>query len=175
VKFGSAGVVGGLVGALLLLALPAGVFEHVVPWLVALGALVLLLRPWLVRLHAGRLDEHHPAVPGLIGVISIYSGYFGAGAGTLLTAAFGAVMRDSLAHLSALRSVVLGAANGVAAVVFISTGLVDWSMAIPLGLGTVAGSALGPPILRRVPERLLRIVVALAGFALATDLYLRPG
>lgn len=172
VKFGAVGAVGGLVGALLLLALPAGVFEHVVPWLVALGAVVLLLRPWLIRLHAGRVDEQHPAVPGLIGVISIYGGYFGAGAGTLLTAAFGAVMHDSLARLSALRSVVLGAANGVAALVFITTGRVDWAMAIPLGLGTVAGSALGPPILRRVPEGPLRVVVALAGFGLALDLYL---
>jgi uncharacterized membrane protein YfcA len=174
-KFGAAGLVGGVVGALLLLALPAAAFDHVVPWLVALGAVVLLLRPWLVRLHAGRVDEHHPAVPGLIGLISVYGGYFGAGAGTLLTAAFGAVMHDSLARLSALRSVVLGAANGVAALIFISTGLVDWTMAIPLGIGTVAGSALGPPILRRIPERALRILVAIAGFGLAIDLYLRLG
>jgi uncharacterized membrane protein YfcA len=174
-KFGAAGLVGGVVGALLLLALPAAAFDHVVPWLVALGAVVLLLRPWLVRLHAGRVDEHHPAFPGLIGLISVYGGYFGAGAGTLLTAAFGAVMHDNLARLSALRSVVLGAANGVAAIVFISTGLVDWAMAIPLGLGTIAGSALGPPILRRIPERLLRVIVAVAGFALAIDLYFRLG
>jgi uncharacterized protein len=175
IKFGAVGAVGGLVGALLLLALPAGVFEHVVPWLVALGAVVLLLRPWLIRGQGGRVDEHHPAFPGLIGVISVYGGYFGAGAGTLLTAAFGTVMLDSLARLSALRSVVLGTANGVAAVVFISTGMVDWTMAIPLGLGTIAGSALGPPILRRIPEPVLRILVSVAGFALAIDLYLRLG
>lgn len=170
--FGAIAVVGGAAGALLLLGLPSTVFERVVPWLVAFGSVVLLLRPWLRRWHAGRLHERHPLVLVLVAAVTVYCGYFGAAAGVLLLATFGAVLPEPLARLSALRSVVVGTANGVAAVIFALTGTVDWTAVLPLALGAVAGSALGPPLLRRVPETPLRVVVALAGFALAVTLYL---
>ena len=170
--FGGIGVVGGAAGALLLLRLPPGVFERVVPWLVAFGSLVLLLRPWLRRWHAGRLHERHPAVLAVVAAVTVYCGYFGAAAGVLLLATFGAVLPDRLPRLAALRSVVVGIANGTAAVIFAVTGSVDWSAVLPLGLGAVAGAALGPPLLRRAPETPLRIAIALAGFALAVSLYL---
>jgi uncharacterized membrane protein YfcA len=170
--FGPIALVGGAAGALLLLRLPAGVFERVVPWLVAFGSLVLLLRPWLRRWHAGRLHERHPVVLVVVGLVTVYCGYFGAGAGVLLLATFGAVLPDRLARLAALRSVVVGAANTVAAAIFALAGTVDWSAVAPLALGAVAGSALGPPVVRRLPETPLRLVVVVAGFALAVKLYL---
>jgi uncharacterized membrane protein YfcA len=170
--FGGLAVIGGIVGALLLIELPPGLFEQVVPWLIAFGSLTLLLRPWLRRLHAGRIDEHHPVATVIIGLIAVYCGYFGAGAGVLLVAGFGAVMNDSIARLSALRSAVLGLANTVAAVIFITTGTVAWSMAWPLAIGSVIGSALGPPLLRRLPETPVRYAVAAAGLVLAVKLFL---
>ena len=170
--FGGLGVVGGACGALLLLGLPPGVFEQVVPWLVAFGSVVLLMRPWLRRWHAGRLHERHPLLLGLVGTVTVYCGYFGAGAGVLLLATFGAVLPDRLARLSALRSVVVGAANTTAALLFALAGTVDWSAVLPLLLGAVLGSTLGPPLVRRLPETPLRVGVALAGLALAVVLYL---
>ena len=172
VRFGVLAVLGGSAGALLLLRLPPGVFAAVVPWLVAFGSVVLLLRPWLRRLHAGRLHERHPLVLVVVAAVTVYCGYFGAGAGVLLMATFGAVFADRLARLAALRSAVAGLANIVAAVLFSLTGSVDWAAVLPLGLGAVVGSALGPPLVRRVPETPLRVVIALAGFALAVKLHL---
>lgn len=172
VRFGAVGLLGGAAGALLLLRLPAGIFELVVPWLVAFGSVVLLLRPWLRRLHAGRLHERHPLVLAVVAAVTVYCGYFGAGAGVLLMATFGAVLTDRLARLSALRSAVAGLANLTAAVIFALTGSVDWSAVLPLGLGAVVGSALGPPLVRRVPETPLRVGIAVAGFGLAVTLYL---
>jgi uncharacterized membrane protein YfcA len=66
----------------------------------------------------------------------------------------------------------VGAANTVAAAIFALAGTVDWSAVAPLALGAVAGSALGPPVVRRLPETPLRLVVVVAGFALAVKLYL---
>ena len=172
IRFGGVALAGGAVGAVLLLRLPPGVFERVVPWLIALGSVVLLLRPWLRRLHAGRIEEDSPLVLVLIGLVSIYSGYFGAAAGVLVLAVYGAVMDDSFARLSALRSVTVGSANLVAAVIFVTTGDVAWSMAIPLAIGSIIGAALGPPIVRRLPETPLRVSVALAGLALAVKVHL---
>ncbi len=170
--FGGIAVGGGAAGALLLLRLPPGVFERVVPGLVAFGSLVLLLRPWLRRWHAGRLHERHPAVLAVTAAVTVYCGYFGAAAGVLLLATFGAVLPDRLPRLAALRSVVVGAANTTAAVIFAVTGTVDWSAVLPLGVGAVLGSSLGPPVVRRLPETPLRVGVALAGLALAVALHL---
>ncbi len=170
--FGGTGVVGGAAGALLLLQLPPSVFERVVPGLVAFGSVVLLLRPLLRRWHAGRLHERHPAVLGVVGVVTVYCGYFGAGAGVLLLATFGAVLPDRLARLAALRTVVVGAANTTAAVIFTLTGAVDWEAVPPLVVGAVIGSSLGPPLVRRLPETPLRVGVALAGLGLAVALHL---
>lgn len=171
-RFGAVGLLGGAVGALLLLRLPPGVFELVVPWLVAFGSVLLLLRPWLRRLHAGRLHERHPLVLVAVALVAVYCGYFGAGAGVLLMATFGAVLVDRLARVSALRIAVAGLANVTAAVLFAVTGSVDWGAVLPLGLGAVVGSALGPPLVRRLPETPLRVVIALAGFGLAVMLHL---
>lgn len=171
-RFGAAGAVGGVVGALLLLTQPAATFEAVVPWLVAFASVVLMLRPWLRSLHAGRLHENHPGVVLLIGAIAIYGGYFGAAAGVLIVATLGALMSDAYARVNALRSVVLGTANLAASVVFVLSVDIEWSRVIPLGLGCVLGAAVAPPIVRRLPETPLRIGVGIAGLVLATELYL---
>ena len=89
VRFGAAGLVGGAVGAGLLVVLPESVFAAVVPWLVVLGALVLLFRPALRRLHRGRWSEHSRLVVVAVGLVAVYGGYFGAGAGTLVVAVLG--------------------------------------------------------------------------------------
>lgn len=172
-RFGAAGIVGGLAGAGLLVVLPESVFAAVVPWLVAAGALVLLLRPWLQRQNRGRWSEHQPLVPVAIGLVAVYGGYFGAGAGTLVVAALGLVMTDPLFRITALRAVILGLANLVATVVFITRDLVVWKAMLPLAIGMLIGSALAPRLLRRLPEVVVRVVVAVGGLGLAAFLLTR--
>ena len=170
VRFGAAGLVGGAAGALLLVVLPESTFAAVVPWLVALGSVVLLLRPWLQRLHGGRISESGPLAVGAVTLLAVYGGYFGAGAGTLVIATLGLVLTEPLARIAALRAVVLGLANLVATVVFVARGLVEWGSAIPLAVGMVVGSALAPRIVRRLPEVVVRVVIAVAGLGLAVYL-----
>ena len=173
VRFGIAGLVGGAAGALLLVVLPESVFAAVVPWLVVLGSVVLLLRPWLARLHRGRLSERSPLVVGVVVLLAVYGGYFGAGAGTLVIATLALVLPEPLTRIAALRTVVLGLANIVATVVFVARGLVVWGAAVPLAVGMVVGAAIAPRILRRLPEVVVRVVVAVAGLGLAVFLLLQ--
>lgn len=173
VRFGAAGLVGGALGAVLLVVLPESTFTAVVPWLVATGATVLLLRPWLRRLHRGRWSEHNPLAVVLVGMIAVYGGYFGAAAGTLVVATLGLVLTEPLVRLTALRAVVLGLANLVATVLFAARHLVAWTAMLPLAAGMVLGGALAPRILRRLPDLVVRIVVAVAGLGLAAFLFVR--
>jgi uncharacterized membrane protein YfcA len=166
-RLASASVLGGVTGGVLLLATPSGSFEKIVPWLVALGSLTILI----VK-HPTGLIEATPKPDSrlvLLGVfvIGIYSGYFGAAAGVLMLALLLFATSQSLARSNALKNVVMGMSNLVAAVIFIIFGSVNWTAAVPLGIGCLVGGRIGPVVVRHSPARLLRILIALAGIGLA--------
>lgn len=169
-RFCAAGAVGGAVGAVLLLRTPTGAFESLVPWLVGLASVALLARPWLRRVSVD-LSETHLGLFLFVAAVAVYGGYFGAAAGVVLLAAFGAVLADPYPVVNALKSMVLGAANVAASVVFVLGSTVDWGAVLPLAIGCLLGSAVSPPLVRRLPERPLRIVVGLAGLGLAVRLH----
>jgi uncharacterized membrane protein YfcA len=171
-RFVLAGALGGLGGAALLLSTPAAAFDRVVPWLVALASVALLARPWLRRLRLPQRSDRSLGLFLFIAMIAIYGGYFGAAAGVLLLATFGAVLPDPYPMVNALKSVVLGAANIAASLVFVFLADVNWGAVVPLALGCLIGSAVSPPIVRRLPETGLRVAVGLAGLVLAASLYL---
>jgi uncharacterized protein len=166
---------GGAAGAALLLLTPVGVFERIVPYLVAFAAVALLLQP---RISAWQ--ERHPVVSGRFllpcGLVaaSIYNGYWGAGAGVMILTLLLLTVDEHLARANALKNVLLGVADVTAAVGFVLFGPVDWSAATPLAIGLLAGSIVGPSITRRVPANKLRLIVGLAGLALAIKLWVAP-
>jgi uncharacterized membrane protein YfcA len=170
-----AGVLGGMVGAALLLLTPSSAFEKVVPFLIA-GASVAILVQRPPRELAAEGAAHHPEHrdprwhPLCTITIAIYGGYFGAAAGVMMLAMFLLSTGEGLPRGNALRNVVLGVANTVAAVGFIVFAPIAWSAAVPLAIGLFTGGRLGPRIVRRAPQTLIRRVIALAGIGLAVHL-----
>jgi uncharacterized membrane protein YfcA len=102
--------------------------------------------------------------------ICIYGGYFGAAAGVLLLALLLRAGHATLAHANASKNVILGVANGVAAVVFAVLAPVHWPAVIALGAGCLLGSRLGPVIVRHAPAGPLRAAIGIAGVVLAVKL-----
>jgi uncharacterized membrane protein YfcA len=170
VRLGAVCVVGGAVGAGLLLLTPGQAFARIVPWLIAAASLLILARPLLLRAGSGAVGDRHPAVLAGLFAAAVYAGYFGAAAGVLMLALLSAVTVDSHARVNALKNVVLGLGNATAAVGFTVLGPVAWTAAAPLAAGFFAGGLLGPRIVRRVPAGALRFVVALLGLGLAVRL-----
>jgi uncharacterized membrane protein YfcA len=168
-RYGVVTAAGGAAGAALLLSTPAEVFETVVPFLVAGASTVLLLQPRLEALRGEQGDSVGPVALAGIFAIGLYGGYFGAAAGILMLAVLGCLLSDSLLRVNALKTIVLGLANAIAAVAFVAFGPVAWWAVLPLSVGLVAGNLAGPWLLRRLPASGLRIGVALAGYALAAS------
>ncbi|WP_432572150.1 sulfite exporter TauE/SafE family protein [Kineococcus sp. SYSU DK005] len=166
-----AAVLGGAAGCALLLALPAGSFERVVPFLVALASLLLLLQPRVQRLRPGRFSERHPLVLLALFAVGVYGGYFGAAAGVMILALTEVLFDQPLARNNAVKNVLLGGANTVAAVGFALFADVAWGAALALGLGCLLGGRIGPVVVRHLDARVLRVVVALAGLGLAVRLW----
>ena len=102
--------------------------------------------------------------------MAVYVGYFGAAGGILLLAVLVPMLSQPLARTNAVKNVLTGIANGVAAVGFAAFGPVRWEAVLPLGAGFLIGGWIGPALVRRIPGRLLQVLIALAGLGLAVRL-----
>jgi uncharacterized membrane protein YfcA len=165
---------GGVAGAALLLSTPSQAFAQIVPFLVAAGSLALLAQPWLSARGQGRAWSGPPVLAVALLAVSVYNGYFGAGAGVMTLGLMLVTVDQHMARANALKNMLIGAASVMAALAFIILGPVDWRAAVPLSAGMLAGSMIGPRLARRIPARALRWLVALLGLGLAVRLWIAP-
>ena len=170
VRLGVVAVLGGVIGGLLLLITPPGTFQRMVPWLIAFASIAILVqrRPQEVEW----VDPGGEPIGLTVGVffVAVYGGYFGAAAGVLMLALLLASTRETLPRSNAVKNVVLGLANAMAAITFILFSAIHWFLVAPLAVGCFVGGRLGPLVVRHAPVRPLRIAIAVAGIGLAIHL-----
>jgi len=173
-RFALASVLGGITGAVLLLVLPEAAFEAIVPVFIAIALVSVVLQPRLDALVAERRpppDAHGTGLPRvLVYFAGIYGGYFGAAQGILLLAILGLALPDDLQRVNALKNVLAGVVNGVAAVVFIVVADVAWGPAALIAAGSIVGAQLAARYGRRLSPRALRAVVVAVGIAAIVQL-----
>lgn len=164
-------VVGGALGAVLLLVTPPSFFARLVPWLVLFATSVFAWQNFMPRKQGAHKLHRFGAATAQF-CISIYGGYFGGGIGLLMLAALtaaGLVIRNA----GATKNVLAGVMNASAVAIFIFSPEVRWLAAAVAGAGAILGGITGGMILQKVNERLLRIVVVLIGIALTVGLFVR--
>ncbi|MFC8132516.1 sulfite exporter TauE/SafE family protein [Streptomyces sp. NPDC057302] len=171
VKLGLASLLGGVVGAVLLLKLSADTFRAAVPVLILLACVLVLLQPrlqkWLARRDSrGREDGGIPLWSGVM-VTGVYGGYFGAAQGVLLMGLFGSFLRDDLQRLNAVKNVLASLVNGVAAVIFIAVTTVDWKVTGVIAVGSTLGGLIGARVGRRLSPTVLRGLIVVVGVTAA--------
>ncbi|MEV0354570.1 sulfite exporter TauE/SafE family protein [Nocardia sp. NPDC050697] len=165
IRYAICSALGGAIGAGLLLCTPAAAFEIAVPFLIAAAALSLLLQPKLRELAGDRTFPR--AYPIGIVLIAIYGGYFGAGAGVMILALVLVATASDIWRASIMKSYLLGIANLLAALGFALFGPVHWVAAPAMAVGAFAGGWCGPAVVKVLPAKPLRWVIALCGFGLA--------
>jgi uncharacterized membrane protein YfcA len=159
-------LLGGVIGAWLLLALPAKTFAVVVPWLIVFACLVLAFQGQLKYLVARVKAANHPAALWIAQLaIAIYGGYFGAGIGILMLAAMAIFVPSSIQHANALKVLFALLINGIAAVIFVLSGHVLVEVAVLMAAASIAGGFVGARLAQRLPPAGMR------GFAIAVGLY----
>ncbi len=153
---GSASLIGGITGGILLLTLPSSVFDAVVPVLILIAVALVLLQPRLSRMVAERRSRvvEHGGSELWIGIFltGVYGGYFGAAQGVILLALLGIFIADNLQRLNGVKNVLALVANGVAAVLFVFFADVAWLVVVLIAVGSVLGAQLGAKLGRRLPE-----------------------
>ena len=190
IRFALPSLLGGLVGALLLLRTSAERFDAVVPWLV-LGATLLFIvqRPIMRRLRTAPeasvpsadtsastpAESPHPSLGALLFqfLVGIYGGYFGAGIGILMLAALGFMGFTNIHRMNGLKNWGGLCINLVAAVTFTLSGLVDWTVALAMAGGSTLGGYAGSRMAQRVPQD--RVRQAIIAIGLLSGVWLLAG
>lgn len=167
-----ASLLGGVIGAVLLLVLPAEAFQAIVPVLIGLGLVLVVVGPRLqaravARHEAGiaQASWHAAALTGGVLVAGIYGGYFGAAQGVILMGLMSALSSEPIQRLNGFKNVLATIVNAVAAITFmvVAWGRIDWLVALLIGLGAFAGGFLGAKVGRRLPPLVLRAVIIVVG------------
>jgi uncharacterized membrane protein YfcA len=184
-------LLGGGLGAWLLLRTPAERFSDIVPWLV-LGATVLFIVQRPVMRWLAERREHPPAIGGhavetdetltsrrppwsILAyqfLVAIYGGYFGAGVGILMLAALGFMGLNNIHRMNGLKNWGGLCMNAVAATMFAFSSLVNWPVALAMAIGAIAGGYLGSRTAQRVPQEFVRGAVVAIGLISGVLLFL---
>ncbi|MBD0694482.1 sulfite exporter TauE/SafE family protein [Streptomyces sp. CBMA123] len=174
-RMGTASLLGGLLGALLLIKLPSGAFDAIVPALILLALVLVVIQPRVAKAVAARRRADGDPDGGaalLVGVFltGIYGGYFGAAQGVLLLALMGMLLQEDLQRINAVKNALALIVNGVAALFFLFTSTVNWTAAGLIAVGSLAGGLLGAKVGRRLPPAALRGVIVVVGLVAVTKL-----
>jgi uncharacterized protein len=171
-------VIGGLAGALLLIRTPAQTFLRVLPWLLLAATLLFAFGKHLTgRIAAGISHESsNAAITGASVfelIVSIYGGYFGGGLGIMNLAMFAALGMTDMHAMNALKVVLGGVINGVAAFTFVATGAIVWPQAVVMTLGAIAGGYLAAHYAQKLPQASISSFVICVGSAMTVYFFIR--
>jgi uncharacterized membrane protein YfcA len=173
-RLGAAALFGAVLGAVLLLMLPASAFETIVPALIVLALVLVALQPWLSRKLAEMREDRHPhGGPLLLLAIfgtGIYGGYFGAAQGVLMLALMGILMDENLQRINAVKNVLASVVNLSSGIVFVFIADVAWLVVLLLAVGSIIGGQVGAKIGRRLSAVWLRGVIVIVGIAAIVQL-----
>jgi uncharacterized membrane protein YfcA len=167
VPLAASSLAGAAVGAALLLILPASAFKAIVPVFIVIALVLIVaqprLGPALERRRRAARARAGPMPTVAIFASGLYGGYFGAGQGILLLAILGLSLDDELQRINAIKVVLQGVVNLVAAVVFVLAAHVAWLPALLIAVGSSFGGLIGAGAGRRLPAPALRAVIVAVG------------
>ncbi|MGO4598424.1 sulfite exporter TauE/SafE family protein [Terrabacter sp. 2RAF25] len=174
--------VGSVVGAGLLLVLPATAFRAIVPGLILIALVLVLAGP---RIQARAHPEgggtptpawHAPAMGVGVFVAGVYGGYFGAAQGVLLMGLFSALSLEPLQRLNGYKNVLALVVNFVAAAVFVvfARDHIDWLVVLLIAVGAFTGGIIGARVGRRIPPNALRALIIAIGLVAVVKLVWFP-
>lgn len=170
-------LVGGLVGAWLLVQLPARWFAGIAPFLVLGAAVSVGVEPMAKRwLGTGRIRESGASLWGGLAAVlgvALYGGYFGAGMGIMLLTAFGLMGLRDLQHANGLKNLITVTIKLPAIAYFVVIGLPEWNAVVTMAVGAITGGWIAGHLIQKVDAERLRWVVVVVGAALGAFMLFR--
>jgi uncharacterized membrane protein YfcA len=166
-------LIGGLLGAILLLITPGAAFDAVIPWLLLLATLTFAGGRQLAEAMARHFRIGRAPFLVLQFAISLYGGYFGGAVGLMMLAVWSLLDGAELKSMAPARTLLVSAANGMAVLCFIVAGAVRWTELAPMMAAAIAGGYAGARAARLVPAPVIRAFVILLSATITVVFFLR--
>ncbi|HTZ99843.1 MAG TPA: sulfite exporter TauE/SafE family protein [Candidatus Aquilonibacter sp.] len=181
------GILGGILGARVLLITPQQTFMHLIPWLLLAATLLFVfsgpITTWIRRRaghHPESTAENHKVPPALMAlgllielVIAMYVGYFGAGAGILFLSLLAILGIDNIHAMNGMKTLLVSVVNGVAIVTFVIARVIVWPQALVMLVGAIAGGYGGAHFAQKMDPQHVRWIVIVVGFGMAIYFFIR--
>ncbi len=178
------GIIGGVLGARVLLITPQNTFLHLIPWLLLAATLLFLfsgpITTW-IRKRAGHNPNDGAKVPPLLMVaglaielvVAMYVGYFGAGAGILFLSLLAILGIDDIHAMNGMKTLLVSVVNGVAIVTFVIARVIVWPQALVMLVGAIAGGYGGAHFAQKMSPQHVRWTVIVVGFGMSIYFFIR--
>lgn len=168
-------LIGGAVGAALLLSTSDTTFRRVAPWLLLFATLLFAFGNQVSLALRGRLHSSQPLMLMILFPIAVYGGYFGGGIGIMILAAFRLYGLTDIHGMNGIKGILGGSLNAIAALIFISAHQVDWRPTLVMMGAAIAGGYMGPSVARKMSPKVIRAIVIAVGAAMtAYFFYISP-
>ncbi len=169
-------VVGGILGAWLLVHTPQTIFRSIAPFLILTSSILIALQPSLKRLLNLETDGSVPAFVAALVIqllIASYGGYFGSGIGLMMIVTLGLTGIHNIHHANALKNLLGVLLKGAAVAYFVVAGSVVWAAALVMAGGALLGGYAGARMAQHIPERPMRWTIAVFGIVVAVLMIMR--
>ncbi|HEY0835996.1 MAG TPA: sulfite exporter TauE/SafE family protein [Azospirillum sp.] len=166
-------LLGGLLGAGLLLLTSDAAFGAIVPWLLLFATVLFAFGRRISAWLKGRGIHGKGAMLGGLFAVSVYGGYFNGGLGILLLAHLGLFGLSSLNAANGLKNLLSAVLTTIAVAAYAAGGAVHWTAALLMMAGTIAGGYAGARLARRIPANVLRPGIVAVGLVMTVLFFLR--
>ena len=166
-------IVGGIIGAILLLSTPQSVFDAIFPFLLLFGVLVFAFGRKLGDELRKRITVHPKMLLAVQFILGIYGGYFGGAVGVMMLAAWSVLTRAPINTMQATRHLLNASMNAVASLLFILGGLVYWKQMAALMVSSTIGGYLASDAGRRLDPVHARIAISCLNAAIVAVVFWR--
>lgn len=189
---GGTSLIGGILGAELLIDTSQSTFLILLPYLLLLATVLFAvsgpITTWMRERRAAiaAKQESTAATPGKVPwlrlvviavfqlVIAVYGGYFGGGIGILMLATLGLMGMENIHEMNSVKTLLTAFINGVALVIFIVRGIVDWPQAVVMIVGAIIGGYGAAYFARKINPRFVRVFVILVGLTMTIYFFIYP-
>ena len=178
-------VVGGSLGAVLLIVLNPEIFSVLVPWLILLATSAFIIGPWLLAKRTKKKlknDKDSSITATQLSAISaglillsvcIYGGYFNGGLGIILLAALGLMGQTNLHGMNGLKNIVSALLTAVAVIVYAIGGTIDWEQVLLVAVMAIIGGYVGAAVAYKIPQNIMKGFIVLVGVLMAITFFMK--
>lgn len=175
-------IVGGCLGALVLLTTGDQIFSALIPWLILIATAMFWVGPRLLRLERQSSERQRDEISAprkrkgvalltLFGVCA-YGGYFNGGLGIILLAALGLMGQTNLLGMNGVKNFVSALLTTIAVLVYAVAGAIDGEHLLVLGIAAILGGYAGAAFAYRIPQEALRSFIVFVGALMALGFFL---